>query len=99
MQGERIGRPGVTEGSLLALTDGLSSGAMSTHVREITERELQRAVASVRWWPAALAFLLLGFAYAFVAERLTIGPRWALLALAVIAVAGVRVLRWRGMIR
>src|SRR5439155_6142729 len=29
----------------------------------------------------------------------TIGPRWALLALAVIAVAGVRVLRWRGMIR
>jgi hypothetical protein len=66
-------------------------------VREITEQEIQRAVASVRWWPAALAFLALGVAYAFVAERLTIGPRWALLVLAVVAVVGVRVLRWRGM--
>jgi hypothetical protein len=72
---------------------------MSTHVRGITERELQRAVARVRWWPAALAFLALGLAYAFVAPRLTIGPRWALLALVIIAVVGVRVLRWRGMIR
>ena len=72
---------------------------MSSHVREITERELQRAADSVRWWPAALAFLALGVAYALVSDRLTVGPRWALLVLIVVAVAGVRILRWRGMIR
>jgi hypothetical protein len=72
---------------------------MSSHVREITERELQRAAASVRWWPAAVAFLVLGVAYALVSERLTVGPRWALLVLVVVAVIGARVLRWRGMIR
>jgi len=70
---------------------------MSSHVREITERELQRAMANVRWWPAAVAFILLGVAYALVSERLTVGPRWAMLVLAIIAVVGVRVLRWRGM--
>jgi hypothetical protein len=68
-------------------------------MREITERDLQRAAASVRWWPAALAFLVLGVAYALVSDRLTVGPRWALLVLIVVAVAGVRILRWRGMIR
>jgi hypothetical protein len=72
---------------------------MSSHMREITERELQRAAASVRWWPAALAFLALGVAYALVSDRLTVGPRWALLVLIIVAVAGVRILRWRGMIR
>ncbi len=68
-------------------------------MREITERELQRAAASVRWWPAALAFLALGVAYALVSDRLTVGPRWALLVLIILAVAGVRILRWRCMIR
>jgi hypothetical protein len=65
-----------------------------------TEREaIARAAASVRWWPAALAFLLLGVAYAFVSERLTIGPPWAVLALAVLAVVGTRLLHWRGNVR
>src|SRR5712692_6619102 len=68
-------------------------------MRAITEKQLQYAAANVRWWPAALAFILLGVAYALVSERLTVGPRWALLVLAVVAVVGVRVLRWRGMIR
>jgi hypothetical protein len=67
--------------------------------RLITDRELQLAMASVRWWPAALAFLGLGIAYALVSDRLTVGPRWALLVLVVVAVVGVRILRWRGMIR
>ncbi|MCA1645335.1 MAG: DUF1345 domain-containing protein [Chloroflexi bacterium] len=57
---------------------------------------LSRAAAGVRWWPAALAFLLLGVAYALVSERLTVGPRFALLGVAVIAVVGSRVLHWRG---
>jgi uncharacterized membrane protein len=46
-----------------------------------------------------LAFLVLGIAYALVSDRLTVGPRWALLVLVVVAVVGVRILRWRGMIR
>jgi hypothetical protein len=68
-------------------------------MRAITERELQRAAANVRWWPAALAFLVLGVAYALVSERLTVGPRWALPALAVVVVVGGSILRARGMIR
>jgi hypothetical protein len=67
-------------------------------MRAITEKELQRAVASVRWWPAAVAFILLGVAYALVSDRLTVGPRWAMLALVIVAVVGARVLRWRGLI-
>jgi hypothetical protein len=59
---------------------------------------LARAAASVRWWPAAVAFIALGVAYALISERLTIGPRWALLVLAILAVVGARVLRWRGLI-
>src|SRR5437879_13052628 len=76
-----------------------------THVRLLTsvamadveQRALVRPGANVRWWPAALAFILLGVAYALVSERLTVGPRWAMLALVVVAVLGVSVLRWRGM--
>jgi len=99
MHGERIGRPGVTDGSHDADVMGrLSSDAMSSHVREITDKELQRAITSVRWWPAAVALILLGVAYALVSERLTVGPRWALLALVIVAVVGARVLRWRGLI-
>jgi hypothetical protein len=82
----------------IAVTGRLWSGAMSQQ-RLITDRELQLAMASVRWWPAALAFLVLGIAYALVSDRLTVGPRWALLVLVVVAVVGVRILRWRGMIR
>jgi hypothetical protein len=52
--------------------------------------------ARVRWWPAALAFIGLGFIYALVSDRLTVGPRWVLLAVAVVAVIGARVLHWRG---
>jgi len=64
----------------------------------VEKRALAQAAASVRWWPAGLAFILLGVAYALISERLTVGPRWALLALAVLAVIGGRVLHWRGMI-
>jgi hypothetical protein len=88
MHGERIGLPSVTEGSLLGLHA----------MRAITEKELQRAMANVRWWPAALAFILLGVAYALVSDRLTVGPRWALLVLVIVAVVVARVLRWRGLI-
>jgi len=55
-------------------------------------------MAKVRWWPAAVAFILLGVAYALISERLTVGPRWALLVLVIVAVVGARVLRWRGLI-
>jgi uncharacterized membrane protein len=57
---------------------------------------LEAAAARVRWWPAALALILLGAAYALVSDRLTVGPRWALLILAIVAVVGARVLRRRG---
>src|SRR5579859_2397202 len=60
---------------------------------------LARAAANVRWWPAAVAFILLGVAYALVSERLTVGPRWALLVLIIVAVVGAYILRWRGLIR
>lgn len=65
----------------------------------VRERQnLSRVAANVTWWPAAAAFILLGVAYALVSERLTIGPPWEVLVLAVIAVVGARVLHWRGMV-
>ena len=68
-------------------------------MKATVEREdLNRAAARVLWWPAAVAFLGLGVAYAFVSERLTIGPRWVLLVIAVVAVVGSRFLHWRGMV-
>ena len=60
------------------------------------ESPLAIAAASVRWWPAALAFVALGVAYALVSDRLTFGPPWWPLVLAVLAIVGVRVMRWRG---
>ena len=64
------------------------------------ERErLAHATAHVRWWPAALALVVLGAAYALVSARLTLGPPWWMLVLAIAAVVGSRVLRWRGMLR
>jgi hypothetical protein len=62
------------------------------------ESGLIAAAAMVRWWPAALAFVALGVAYALVSDRLTVGPPWWPLVLAVLAVAGARALRWRGLI-
>src|SRR5438445_581345 len=59
---------------------------------------LVRAAANVRWWPAAIGFILLGIAYALISERLTLGPPWAVLVLAVVAVVGARLLRGRGLI-
>jgi hypothetical protein len=63
------------------------------------EQRLAEALAHVRWWPPAVAFLLLGAAYALVSERLTLGPPWWLLALMVLAVPGAIVLRSRGLMR
>jgi hypothetical protein len=67
-------------------------------VAQLEREALERAAASVRWWPAALALLILGIAYALLSDRLTIGPPWVLLVVAAGAVAGARVLRWRGLL-
>ena len=63
------------------------------------EQRLAEAFAHVRWWPAAVAFFLLGAVYALVSDRLTLGPPWWLLALMVLAVPGAIVLRSRGLMR
>ena len=62
-------------------------------------QRIVHAAANVRRWPAALAYLLLGAAYALVSDRLTLGPPWWLLVLAVAAIVGARVLRWRGLVQ
>ena len=64
----------------------------------IEAHRLARAATTVRWWPAALAFVVLGGIYALVSERLTLGPPWWMLALAIVAVVANRVLRWRGLL-
>jgi hypothetical protein len=48
-----------------------------------------------RWWPAALALVVLGVVYAFVSASLTLGPPWLLLAILALGTVGIRVLRWR----
>ena len=58
---------------------------------------LVRGAARVRWWPAALALLALGVAYALVSDRLTLGPPWLLLAFLLVVLVGLRVLRWQEM--
>ena len=68
-------------------------------VARIEAQQLAHAASSVRWWPAALALILLGAAYALVSDRLTLGPPWWVLAVAVVAVLGARLLRWRGRMR
>jgi hypothetical protein len=55
------------------------------------------ASARVNWWPAGLALVGLGAAYALVSARLTVGPPWALLVVAVVAVGATRLLGSRGM--
>src|ERR1700730_6059067 len=72
---------------------------MSTVHARPTPEDLARAATNVRWWPPAMAFILLGIAYALVSDRLTVGPRWALLVVVILAVAGAGVLRGRGLIR
>lgn len=49
------------------------------------------------WWPAALAFIVIGAFYALVSDRLTVGPRWALPAVAIATILGASGLRWRGL--
>jgi hypothetical protein len=53
--------------------------------------------ARVNWWPAGLALVGLGAAYALVSARLTVGPPWALLVVAVVAAGATRLLGSRGM--
>jgi hypothetical protein len=55
-----------------------------------------RQPRAVRWWPAAIAFLVVGVIYTVISAQLTVGPSWALLALAVLGVAGAWLMRWRG---
>jgi hypothetical protein len=53
--------------------------------------------ARVNWWPAGLALVGLGAAYALVSARLTVGPPWALLVVAVVAAGATRLLGSCGM--
>jgi hypothetical protein len=57
--------------------------------------ERDEAAESVLWWPSALAFFVLGVTYSLVAEQLTIGPPWLLLAVLIAASLLLYVLRWR----
>ena len=67
------------------------------HHHVIDGQALLRASERVRWWPATIGILLLGAAYAFVSDRLTLGPPWALLVLGALSIAAARLLRWRGL--
>lgn len=69
---------------------------MTAH-RPQTRQELDEAVQSVLWWPSALALLVLGVTYSLVSERLTIGPPWLMLAVALGAIVLIYVLRRRGL--
>jgi hypothetical protein len=62
-----------------------------------TRAELEQAVQSVLWWPAALALLTVGLTYSFLSDRLTIGPPWLVLVVVVIDLAMVYLLRWKGL--
>jgi hypothetical protein len=62
-----------------------------------TERErLITAAGYVRWWPGALAFLVLGVLYALLPERLTVGPPWVPLIVVLLGLGGSRLSRLRG---
>src|SRR5919199_1944449 len=65
----------------------------------VEEQRLVEAASHVRWWPAALAVLVLGGAYALLADGLRVGPFWWLLVLVIAWVVGARVLRGRGFMR
>jgi hypothetical protein len=68
-------------------------GQRSPHV---DAEALAKAAARVNWWPAALAFVGVGVAYALVSDRLTAGPPWLILVVAVVAMIAARVLRVQG---
>jgi hypothetical protein len=63
------------------------------HLTHVHPRELRE----IRWWPAILAFVVLGVAYALVSASLTLGPPWALLGVILVGIIASRVARWRGM--
>jgi uncharacterized membrane protein len=62
----------------------------------VDAERLANAAKTVRWWPAAAGLLLIAAAYALVSDRLRVGPSWAVLVVAIVAVTGARVLTWRG---
>ena len=64
----------------------------------VTRAERQALATGSRWWPAAVALLVLGVIDALLSDRLTLGPPWALLVLAVVVVIANFVLRWRGLL-
>jgi hypothetical protein len=64
-----------------------------------TREELEEASQSVLWWPSALALLVLGLTYSLLSESLTIGPRWLLPVVVVVALGLIYVFRWRGIQR
>jgi hypothetical protein len=68
-------------------------------VVEVERKALAEAEAGVRWWPAWVAFLALGGAYALVSQRLVIGPTWGLLIVGLLTVTGAAILRRRGLVR
>ena len=57
---------------------------------------LTLAASHVRWWPPALAILIIGVSYTLVSAQLTIGPQYGVLAIALGAVLGAYALRLRG---
>ena len=65
----------------------------------VEAERLAQAAESVRWWPSALALVVLGAVYALVSASLTLGPPWWLLVLTVVVVPGTFVLRSRGFMR
>jgi hypothetical protein len=66
---------------------------------EAEAEALIHAAERVRWWPATVAFILIGLIYALVSSSLVVGPPGALLALAVLAVIAARFTRWRGLMQ
>lgn len=48
-------------------------------------------------WPAALAMLAIGLAYALTPDRLRIGPRWGLLIVIAVLLVPLNLVRMRGM--
>jgi uncharacterized membrane protein len=64
-----------------------------------TDDERERLIAAarrVRWWPGAVALVALGVIYALLPDSLRIGPAWAVLAIAVVALGASYVQHRRG---
>ncbi len=62
-------------------------------------RGAEAASAALRLWPAALAVLLVGIAYAALPDDLRQGPRWLLLLIGALLILGSTAVHWRGHIR